>query len=268
VTRLDVGGALRAMAERRPLVHHITNWVTISDCAQVTRRWGCLPVMAHACEEVEEMVALARALVLNIGTLTPELVDAMLVAARKANSLKVPVILDAVGAGATRLRTEQALRLLGDSRIDILKGNAGEIATLAGVRAEVRGVESISVGSGVAETAKALAAKLGNVVAVTGRLDYVSDGRRVWAIGYGHEMMGRIVGTGCMSTSTVGCFAAAGGDLPEATARGLAAFKKAGELAALSARGPGEFVPSLFDAIDSMARAPEGLVLEAEEVAA
>jgi hydroxyethylthiazole kinase len=222
--------------------------------------------MAHAKEEVEEMTGLAGALVLNIGTLTPELVEAMLVSAGAANGKGIPVVLDAVGAGATRLRTDAARRLIEGARIDILKGNAGEIATLAGVEAEVRGVESMSVSGDPAETARGLAARLGNVVVVTGETDLVSDGGRVWAVRSGHPLMGRVVGTGCISTSTVGCFAAAGGDLMELAAEALAAFGTAGERAAEDAEGPGDFLGALYNEIERISRAPEGLDLSAEEV--
>src|SRR3989338_2507989 len=108
----------------KPLVHHITNWVTIYDCANMTRAFGALPVMAHAREEAAEMAAIASALVLNIGTLTPELVDSMIIAGRSANKKGIPVVLDAVGVGATKLRDNEALRLLKEIKINIIKGNS------------------------------------------------------------------------------------------------------------------------------------------------
>lgn len=263
---LKVASTLEKMKKQKGLVHHITNWVTINDCAQIVRRWGCLPVMAHAREEVEQMTGLASALVLNIGTLTPELVEAMLIAAGAANDKGIPVVLDAVGAGATRLRTDAAGRLLEERRIDVLKGNAGEIATLAGVEAEVRGVESISAGGDPAHVAKDLAARLGNIVLVTGEADLASDGKRVWKTSYGHELMGRVVGTGCVSTSTVGCFATAGEDLLARAAEALACFGVAGERAAAVCAGPGDFLPALLNEVEKMAADPAGLELEAEEV--
>src|SRR3989338_6933772 len=116
----------------KPLVHHITNWVTIYDCANMTRVFGALPVMAHAKEESADMAAIASSLVLNIGTLTQELIDSMIVAGKSANKKGIPVVLDAVGVGATKLRDEEALRLLNSIKIDIIKGNASEIAKLAG----------------------------------------------------------------------------------------------------------------------------------------
>lgn len=252
------------MREKSALIHHITNWVTINDCAQIVRRWGCLPVMAHAKEEVTEMVGLAGALVLNIGTLTLDLVDSMILAGQTANKKEIPVILDAVGAGATSLRTEQAKRLLNEVKIDILKGNAGEIATLAGVDAEVKGVESISVAGDAGETARSLAEKLNNIVAVTGAVDLVSDGKSVLALKYGHPIMGEVVGTGCVCTSTIGCFASLGGNYLSLTAQALGCFGVAGERAARDA-SPGDFMARLFNVIDAMSKNPEGLEIFAEE---
>src|SRR5947209_11146788 len=140
------GQTLREVRERKPLVHQITNYVVMNETANATLALGALPVMAHAREEVEEMVAIAGALVLNIGTLSPHWVEAMLLAGRAANERGVPVVLDPVGAGATTYRTETAKRILDEVEVAVLRGNAGEVATLVGIDAEVRGVESIGVG--------------------------------------------------------------------------------------------------------------------------
>ena len=155
------GATLRTLRERRPLVHQITNYVVMNETANATLALGALPVMAHAREEVEEMVALAGALVLNIGTLSPHWVEAMLAAGKAANASAIPVVLDPVGAGATSYRTETARRLLDEVEIAVLRGNQGEIATLVGVGAEVRGVESIAAGGEPGELARAAARSLG-----------------------------------------------------------------------------------------------------------
>jgi hydroxyethylthiazole kinase len=263
---LDLTTTLKRMRERAALVHHITNWVTIEGCAQVTRRWGCLPVMAHAREEVREMVGLASALVLNIGTLTRDLVDTMLEAATAANAKKIPVVLDAVGVGATAFRTAQASRLLAQSRIDIIKGNAGEIASLAGVSAEVRGVESIAVGGDIGAAARDLATKHKNVVVVSGAADIVTDGVRGLVLKYGHPTMGTVVGTGCLSSSTVGCFASTGPAHLDLAAQAMAAFGMAGTRAAAKARGPGDLLPALQNEIEAMSLDPSNLSVEASEL--
>src|SRR5262249_561912 len=159
-SRMSSGDALRRLRELKPLVHQITNYVVMNETANATLALGALPVMAHAREEVEEMVALAGALVLNIGTLSPHWVEAMLAAGWVANERDVPVVLDRVGAGATRYRTETAKRILDDVDVAVLRGNAGEVATLAGVDAEVRGVESIAAVNDPAELARTAAAQL------------------------------------------------------------------------------------------------------------
>src|ERR671930_1103030 len=147
------GSTLRELRERKPLVHQITNYVVMNETANATLALGALPVMAHAREEVEEMVALAGALVINIGTLSPHWVEAMLAAGRAANAKGIPVVLDPVGAGATRYRTDTARRILDEVDVTVLRGNAGEVATLVGVDDEVRGVESIGSGASPAEIA-------------------------------------------------------------------------------------------------------------------
>jgi len=247
------GQALRELRERRPLVHQITNYVVMNETANATLALGALPVMAHAREEVEEMVALAGALVLNIGTLSPRWIGAMLLAGKSANEHGIPVVLDPVGAGATRFRTETARRLLDEVKVAVLRGNQGEVATLVGVQAEVRGVESIGAGGEPADLARAAARKLGLVASVTGPIDHVSDGDRVLAVANGHELLAAVTGTGCMSTAITGCFLSVERDRPlEAAAAALAAFGVAAEDAARDARGPGSFHVGLYDALTAL----------------
>jgi hydroxyethylthiazole kinase len=244
---MEIGALLVKVREAKPLVHHITNMVTVSECANVTLVAGGLPIMAHAPEEVQEMVAHAGALVLNIGTLTPAQVAAMVLAGRRANELGLPVVLDPVGAGATTLRSESAKRLLSEVEISIIKGNAAEIAILAGGAAEIKGVESIAVCGDVAQLAAALARVTGSVVAVTGAVDRVTDGKRLVEVKNGHPLMGAVVGTGCMTASVMGCFAAVEPDRLIAAVAALVSFNVAAELAAEEARGPADFKAKLFD---------------------
>ena len=241
------GATLRRLRTRRPLVHQITNYVVMNETANATLALGALPVMAHAPQEVEEMAANAGALVLNIGTLSEDWIEAMLLAGRAA---KGPIVLDPVGAGATRYRTETAKRLLAELDVTVVRGNAAEIATLAGHAAEIRGVESISTAPTTAEVVRDAASALGTIVAVTGPTDHVSDGERVVAVSNGHELMGTVSGTGCMSTAVTGAFLAAKPKEPlEAAAEALAAFGVAGEDAARDAHGPGTFHAGLYDAL-------------------
>jgi hydroxyethylthiazole kinase len=248
---VTAGDSLRRLRESKPLVHQITNYVVMNETANATLALGALPVMAHAREEVEEMARIAGALVLNIGTLSPHWVDAMLLAGRAANEAGVPVVLDPVGAGATTYRTETAKRILDEVDVAILRGNAGEVATLVGIEAEVRGVESIGAGSDPAELARAAAERLGVVASVTGAVDHVSDGREVVAISNGHPLLASITGTGCMSSAVTGCFAAVTEPFAAAV-DALVAFGVAGEDAAVGAKGPGSFHVALYDALAAL----------------
>jgi hydroxyethylthiazole kinase len=247
---MKTGRDLATMRERKPLVHQITNYVVMNETANATLALGALPVMAHAKEEVEEMASAAGALVLNIGTLSKFWIESMLLAATAANRAGVPVVLDPVGAGATKLRTETAKRLLDETQIAVVRGNPAEVATLAGREAEIRGVESIGAADSGAELARSAAAALGCVAAVTGPTDHVSDGERVVAVSNGHELLGTVSGTGCMSTAVTGCFLAVRPDSPvDAAAEALVAFGVAGEDAARGANGPGTFHAQLYDAL-------------------
>lgn len=240
---------LSRVRETRPLVHHITNYVTVNDCANVTIAIGAAPVMAHAAGEVADMVEKAGALVLNIGTLDGPQVDAMLMAGERANSLGLPIVLDPVGAGATRLRTESARRLLDRLEIAVVKGNAAEIATLAGIAADIRGVDSRGIEGDPAEAAAALARGSGATVAVSGPTDVVTDGKATLLVDNGHPLMGRVSGTGCMAASLAGAFAAVTGDRMAAATAALAALGLAGEMAAPGARGPASFKVALLDEV-------------------
>jgi len=242
---------LRAVRERKPLVHQITNYVVMNETANATLALGALPVMAHAREEVAEMVRLAGALVLNIGTLSPHWVEAMLIAGAAANEAGVPVVLDPVGVGATAYRTETAKRILDQIDVSVLRGNAGEVATLVGVEAEVRGVESIAAGDDAASIARAAATTLGVIASVTGPVDHVSDGERVAAIANGHPLLAAVTGTGCMSSAITGCFLAVAEPFDAAVAA-LVAFGVAGEDAAREAKGPGSFHVGLYDALAAL----------------
>jgi hydroxyethylthiazole kinase len=249
---VNTGRDLAAIRERKPLVHQITNFVVMNETANATLALGALPVMAHAVQEVEEMASAASALVLNIGTLSDEWVEAMVLAGHAANRAGVPVVLDPVGAGATAYRTDTARSLAHDLELAVVRGNSAEIATLAGRRAEIRGVEAVGDAGGP-ELAREAAQALGCVVAVTGPVDHVSDGARALAIANGHELLATVTGTGCMATAITGCFLGVRPDDPlEAAAEALVAFGVAGEEAAKQATKPGSFHVALYDALFSL----------------
>jgi hydroxyethylthiazole kinase len=196
------------------------------------------------------MAGIASALVLNIGTLSEHWVEAMVLAGKAASARGIPVVLDPVGAGATRFRTETARRLLGEVDVTVLRGNPGEVATLVGVEAEVRGVESIGAGGDPLDLAREAARSLGVVASVTGPLDHVSDGSRSLTVENGDALLAAVTGTGCMSSALTGCFLAAKPTDPlEAAAEALGAFGVAAEDAAAVARGPGSFHAALYDAL-------------------
>ena len=250
--KLKVFPLLEKIRAESPVVHHLTNWVTIYDCAQVVKVLGGSPVMAHAREEVEEMAQIAAALVLNIGTLTVEMVEAMKLAAQSANAKGIPVILDACGAGATTLRDRKVFELLDEVRIALIKGNASEVARISGAAVRTKGVDATEVALDLEEVGQSLASKRHCTVVITGPEDLVVDGSRRLVVKNGHPLMSRVVGTGCMAASVIGTFAAVEPDLTLAATAGLVCFNVAGELAAELSPGPGTFKVKLFDCLDSL----------------
>ncbi|MGA2748915.1 MAG: hydroxyethylthiazole kinase [Verrucomicrobiota bacterium] len=240
---------LQKVRRQSPLVHHLTNWVTIYDCAQIVKTIGASPVMAHAPEEVADMARIASALALNIGTLTVELVEAMKIAAASANRKGIPVVLDVCGAGATELRNRKALELLDQVKVNIIKGNASEIARVSGVNVRTKGVDATEVEADPVSLAQTFAAQRDATVVITGKVDLVADKKGVYRVINGDALMTRVVGTGCMATSVIAAFAAVEADLRRAAACGLACYGIAAELAAKKSRGPASFKNALFDCL-------------------
>ncbi len=245
----DAYALLEKIRAQKPVVHHLTNWVTIYDCANVVKVLGGSPVMAHAAEEVAQMAGRAGALVLNIGTLTVEFVEAMKLAARSANARGIPVILDACGTGATALRDQKTLELLKEVKINLLKGNASEIARVSGEEVVTRGVDAAPVDRNLPELARNLARERHLTVVITGKVDLVADASRIFRVKNGPPLLAQVVGTGCMATSVIGAFAAVEADLAKAAAAALVCFEVAAEAAAEKAAGPGSFKERLFDCL-------------------
>ena len=240
---------LEKVRSEKPLIHHLTNWVTIYDCANIVKVFGGSPIMAHAPEEVAEMSGIASALVLNIGTLTVALVKSMKIACASANKKGIPVVLDACGAGATRLRDKSCFDLLDECGIEIIKGNASEVARIAGEDVRTKGVDSSNIDKDLKELAKKLSRKRMCTVVITGKEDIVSDGNKTFIIKNGHPLMAHIVGTGCMATSAIATFAAVEKDLALAATAGLVCFEIACECAARQSKGPGSFKEKIYDCI-------------------
>lgn len=245
---------------KSPLVHCITNYVTANDCANVLLACGASPIMADDPGEAEEITSLAAGLVLNLGTLDQRKFSSMLLSGKRANALGIPVVLDPVGAGASSLRTESALRLLQEVRFSVIRGNMSEIRTLALGAGHTYGVDA-GAADRVTEQSlpeavafvKSFSAKTGAIAAVTGGIDLVADGGRALVIRGGHPMMGRITGAGCMLSALTGAFAAANrDDFLTAAAAAVCAMDLCGEKAAACVTPPdgsGSFRTYLLDAV-------------------
>lgn len=224
---------------KRPLIHNITNYVTVNDCANIVLACGASPIMADDIDEMEDITAACSGLCINIGTLNKRTIASMLAAGKYANRLNHPVILDPVGAGASKLRTETAIKLIEKVRFSVIRGNISEIKTLASGSGTTKGVDA-DIADKVTEEnlnetvafAKALAAKLGTVVTITGAIDIAADGKTAYCIRNGHPMMSSVTGTGCQLSAMTAAFAAANPNNPlEAAAAALCVMGLAGEIA-------------------------------------
>jgi hydroxyethylthiazole kinase len=240
---------LAAIREKKPLVHNITNSVVMNFTANAILAMGALPVMADAENEVEEIVAVADALVLNIGTLTEGRIGSMIKAAQKASEQRTPIVFDPVGVGATRFRTETAKNIIDTTPISVIRGNASEILSLRHKASQPKGVASAHTVDEATPTAKIIAKELNTIVAITGHVDMVTDGLREIRISNGHPLMSYLTGTGCASSAAIGAFLAVENDALRATAMALAFFGIAGEAASKNASAPGTFMGCLIDAL-------------------
>jgi hydroxyethylthiazole kinase len=237
-----------------PLVHSITNYVAMNATANALLALGASPVMAHAAEEVEEMVGLARALVLNIGTLSGPWLEAMAKAGKEALRRGIPVVLDPVGCGATAYRTDYARMLARELKPSIIRGNASEIRSLARSGQGPRGVDSrISPDEAEAE-ARELSASTGGAVSVSGAVDLVVMGESWARVANGHPLMARVTGMGCTASAVTAAFAAVNPSPFLAAAHAMAAMGIAGEMAAERAAGPGSFQAEFTDALYRLGR--------------
>lgn len=248
----QIKSALEKVRDISPLVHHITNYVTVNDCANVTLAIGASPIMADDIGEARDIAAISSSLVLNIGTLNAKTVESMLAAGKAANKAGVPVVLDPVGAGASALRNETVKRLLGEVKMTLIRGNVSEISYLAGISSSVRGVDAAE--GDIQKDKKQLAAAVANqyhcTVAITGAVDAVSDGVRFALISNGTPSLSRVTGTGCMATSLCGAFCGTGVDPYIGATGALCAMGIAGELAdEAGPMGTSSFRAGVIDAL-------------------
>jgi len=243
---------LQKIRAEAPLVHNITNYVVMNTTANALLVIGASPVMAHAPEEVEEMANLAKALVINIGTLSAAWIDSMMKAGRAARLKGIPIVLDPVGSGATRFRTETAQSLLRTAPPSIIRGNASEIRSLVLADQRTKGVDSVHSSEETIEEAQALSRIVGCVVSVSGRTDLVVDGIRTIRVMNGHPLMSRVTGMGCTATVLTAAFAAVNPSFLEAAANAMALMGIAGEMAAEHSLGPASFETCFLDALYSL----------------
>ena len=243
--------------ECRPLIHHITNYVTMNDCANAVLALGGSPIMAKDPSEVEEVVAMSKALVLNMGTPDSNTFKSMILAGKIAKEMKIPVIFDPVGAGVTPFRREMCRKLLSDIKPDVIRGNISEIMYMAGKDGCSCGVDSNLDIDNAMGIVRGLAKDLNCVVAATGRKDLISDGSTAYIIENGHEMLSKITGAGCMATSLAGTFCSVAEDYLKGTVGGIMVMGISGQLAnacLMPNEGIGMFKTRLFDNIYNLNR--------------
>lgn len=239
----QIVSTLEKVRQQNPLVHNITNVVVTNFTANGLLALGASPVMAYAKEEVADMARISGALVLNIGTLSPYEIEAMIIAGKSANENEVPIVFDPVGAGATPYRTETARRIVDKLSISLLRGNAAEIANVIG---EVWAIKGVDAGEGTGnrvELAQSAAKKLNTTVIITGKDDVVTDGQNTYIVHNGHSILTKVTGTGCLLSSVIGAFSAVENDLLLASVAALATYGVASEIAAKQTEGagPGSF---------------------------
>lgn len=252
ITVESIAADLEAVRSKAPLVHNITNFVVMNNTANALLALGASPVMAHAVEEVADMVKIASALVINMGTLNPQWVEGMLKAGKAAKELGVPVVFDPVGVGATPYRNKVASEILATCSPDYIRGNASEIMALARENVVTKGVDSSATSNDALEAAKRLALETGAVVVISGPEDFITDGQEVVSTKNGSTMMARVTGLGCTASAVLGAFAAVGSNKLMAAAHAMAVMGLAGEMAADESAGPGTLQLNFLDTLYSL----------------
>ncbi|WP_394870457.1 hydroxyethylthiazole kinase [Clostridium butyricum] len=253
---------LNRLKNKKPLIHNITNYVTVNDCANILLAIGASPIMADDLKESADITSIASALVINIGTLNERTIESMIASGKKANELNIPVVLDPVGAGASSFRNETTKRILEEIKISVLRGNMSEIKFIAGLESETKGVDASesdlkSYSDEGIRVAKSLAKRFNCTVAITGVCDIVSDGEKSVTIENGTKMLSNVTGTGCMTTALVGGYLGAcetKEDLFIAAISGIVSMGICGEIAEERAGniGLGSFHMAIIDAVSNL----------------
>ncbi|MEE9910330.1 MAG: hydroxyethylthiazole kinase [Deltaproteobacteria bacterium] len=265
MTAAEIFKSVEDIRAKSPLIHNITNYVVMNNTANALLAIGASPVMIHAEEEVEEMAAMASALVINIGTMSSPWVRAMFKAFAMAAGKGVPVVIDPVGAGATRYRTETIRELISAGRPTIIRGNASEIMALTDDRLITRGVDSTAASNEALYAARHISEKHQCAVCISGAIDYIVAGKRVVKIANGHPLMTRVTGLGCTASAICGAFAAVEKDALTAAAGAMAVMGIAGEMAAEKAAGPGSLQMQFLDVLYQLAARDIAKRLKMEE---
>jgi hydroxyethylthiazole kinase len=247
ITVDDLSSNLKLLKKRNPLVHNITNVVVTNVTANALLAIGASPIMAYAKEEMEDIISISDALVLNIGTLTKDIIDVMLLAGKYANIKNIPVVFDPVGAGASSLRNDASKEIISNIKLAIIRGNESEIANIYGIKIETKGVESRAHIEDKTGLAKELALRVSSAVCISGKEDIISDGSVVFSVKNGDAVLTKMTGSGCISSSVMGAFAAIDKNSVKASLTGAVAIGICGELAAAKSKMSGSFQVEFFN---------------------
>lgn len=244
-----MNSTLEKIRETSPLVHNITNYVVMNTTANALLAIGASPIMAHAKEEVEDMVNISSALVLNMGTLSSQWVEAMLLAGKTAQNTHTPVVFDPVGVGASKYRTAVAKEILETVRPQIIRGNASEIMALVNISHTTKGVDSTDSSDDAVSSAGQLSKLYGNTIVISGSTDYIITGDQVTSVTGGDPMMSRVTGMGCTATAIIGACVAVEQNCHTAAVHAMEIMAKAGEMAAEKSSGNGSFQVNFLDVL-------------------
>lgn len=247
ITSKQIIAVKDAVKSASPLVHNITNYVVMNNTANALLSVGASPVMAHAVEEVEEMTGIASALVINMGTLSPRWVKAMLIAGKKANERGIPIIFDPVGVGATPYRTHVAKEIIEACNLAVIRGNASEIMALSNSTIKTKGVDSTMSTDSAKDAAKLLAKETGSIIVISGETDFISNGKSSIILKNGSALMAKVTGMGCTATAVIGACAAVEKDMLLAATSAMTIMGISGEFAAEKSSGNGSMQLNFLD---------------------
>lgn len=244
--------ALNTVKNKTPLVYHLTNTVTINDCANITLAIGGSPLMSFCIEEIEEIIGFSSSVVLNIGTMDSSMKNMAIEVGKIANKLKKPIVLDPVGVGATKARKDLVNSLLKEVKFSVIKGNVAEIKSILNIESLSRGVDSLEKDSKIEELVKIASKKFKSIIAITGEVDYIGDEEIVFKVNNGHKFMSLVTGTGCMISSLIGAFLGGENSPLISAIGGVVSMGISGELAQKKFVGTGTMKVDIIDNISNL----------------